>query len=242
MPLYALLLFLSVAWTIYHTLMQKMGLLRIYSRKGTTGSPLVDRLMVFVWFFALLFFLASKEGVLQATASHSSVARMIGPHLVAMSSIFFGAALVFLMAGIGVTAVYLRLEFSSTGGFSWPRNLFMLSTLTLYGIFLWDVIAGYAIMGFSHAVEYLAFVVVFSRRKYAQREPGSSPMASWAHHATRSLLIFALVGGAIFAVAHVETRIYLGWYIVGSSFLHFLYDGWIWKVRKKTVSKPLGIA
>ena len=30
-------------------------------------------------------------------------------------------------------------------------------------------------------------------------------------------------------------------YIVGSSFLHFIYDGWIWKIRQPDVGEPLGI-
>ena len=31
-------------------------------------------------------------------------------------------------------------------------------------------------------------------------------------------------------------------YIIGSSFLHFIYDGWIWKMRKPSVGRPLELS
>jgi hypothetical protein len=44
------------------------------------------------------------------------------------------------------------------------------------------------------------------------------------------------------AVAQLRYAEALGIYIVGSGFLHFIYDGWIWKVRRPEVGAPLGIS
>ena len=55
--------------------------------------------------------------------------------------------------------------------------------------------------------------------------------------------VFALaLTGLFFALAdHRKTEPYLVYY-TATSLLHFLYDGWIWKVRKPEVAQPLGLA
>jgi len=242
MPLYTALVVLSVLWTIYHTLMQKMGLLRVYSRRGTAGTPVLDRAMVFVWFFAMALWLASKESVRSMAVGRSAAGRFVAPLFEALDPALPFIAGALSLVALGLSVVYLKKELSAAHGFSWPRNLFMASLLALYAVFLWDVVAGYAILGFSHGLEYLAFVYIFSRRKYESREPSSSLMARWMRRPALAMAVFSVVLGAVFVVTRLEVRTYLGWYIVGSSFLHFIYDGWIWKVRRPSVQKPLGLA
>lgn len=55
-------------------------------------------------------------------------------------------------------------------------------------------------------------------------------------------VLFILVSAAVFIPWFFISRATVQWYIVGSSFLHFIYDGWIWKVRDPKVGKALGIA
>ncbi len=41
--------------------------------------------------------------------------------------------------------------------------------------------------------------------------------------------------------ARRQTDLYLVYYL-GTSLLHFLFDGWIWKVRRPELRRPLGVA
>ena len=49
-----------------------------------------------------------------------------------------------------------------------------------------------------------------------------------------------MLAGISFAGININNYV-LGLYITGSSFLHFIYDGWIWKVSKPHVGKPLDL-
>ena len=75
--------------------------------------------------------------------------------------------------------------------------------------------------------------------------PGSTESSGVAAHLLRRPLLMAplLIGGLVAVYAGLQsvsgTDLYLTYYI-GSSMLHFLYDGWIWKVRKPEIATPLG--
>lgn len=240
-PLLAVLVFLSVVWNIYHTLMQKMGILRVYSRKAGYGRPWVDKAMIWVWFLFLLLQLAASPKVQQEVVRLSAAGRMLNrvfEPLLPVMPYLAGAA---LAAGLVITGFYLKQEFSHRGRFHWPKNLFVLSVLLLYATLGYDFVAGYAAFGFSHAIEYIAFVNVFSRRKYLARPAESSPLAAWIRRQGWSFGVFAAGMVTIFLLWRHWSWTTLGWYILASSFLHFLYDGWIWKVRDPKVAQPLGI-
>ena len=49
------LLTLSVLWTMYHTVAQKYGFTRIYSRKAGYGKGWIDKGILYSWFFYLIF-------------------------------------------------------------------------------------------------------------------------------------------------------------------------------------------
>jgi hypothetical protein len=88
------------------------------------------------------------------------------------------------------------------------------------------------------------FFHVFGRRKFAGRDP--SRLGVVGTMLARPLAwgpVFALVlTGLFFAlVDHRKSESYLVYY-TATSLLHFLYDGWIWKVRKPEVARPLGLA
>jgi len=240
-PFLTLLAILSVAWNIYHTLMQKMGILRIYSRKAGYGHPRVDKAMVWVWFVFLTLELVSSERARQQVMMMHAAGRVIVHRLESVQRFLPILAWISLAVALVVTGYYLHQEWKHRKSFSWPKNIFLFSILLLYSSLIYNFYVGYVVFGFSHALEYLAFVNLFSRKKYLARPPESSPLAKWMR---RQLVYFAGFAASAFLLYllwrywSAET---LNYYIIGSSFLHFLFDGWIWKVRDPKVAQPLGI-
>ena len=68
-PLFMLLAAVSVLWTVYHTLMQKYGLLRIYARKSGRPTSRRDAWVLFSWVGVVV------AGLLASPASRELAAR-----------------------------------------------------------------------------------------------------------------------------------------------------------------------
>jgi hypothetical protein len=240
-PLFLLLMLVSALWNFWHTLMQKLGILRVYSRKADYGKSWLDRSMVWVWFGCLFFALAASSEARRQVTRLAEAGRILThatePILPWLSFLVVG----FLLVGGALTTLYFIQEFKNRQNFHWPKNIFLFSIWGIYLTFFYDFFAGYVTFGFSHAVEYLAFVNVYAHRKYAHRTPVSSWMARWVGHQGRNFLIFMGVSAAIFVPWFWNSPMTLNWYIVTTSFMHFLYDGWIWKVRRPEVGSALGI-
>ena len=58
---FKILLTISIIWTMYHTVAQKYGLTRIYSRKAGYGEARTELGVIYSWFVFLFFFLAVKD-------------------------------------------------------------------------------------------------------------------------------------------------------------------------------------
>jgi hypothetical protein len=55
------------------------------------------------------------------------------------------------------------------------------------------------------------------------------------------LLVGVLLTAFILLNDSSNADLYLVYYL-GTSLLHFLFDGWIWKVRRPEVRRPFGVA
>ena len=241
-PLFIALLVLSVVWTIYHSLMQKLGILRIYTRQRSAQYAHDDRVLVFGWFGTLVLALASDPSVHEVAASQALAGRILVPIFEAMAPFAKLAAATLGGYSAFITIRYAYRESQHPDGFHAQKWYFILSIWSLYAAIAWNLVAGYIAFGFSHATEYIAFVYVFVQKKYTQMNPrGESLLARWAAVPKRSALCYAALMLVPFALAHESWPRALNWYIVGSSFLHFLYDGWIWKVRRPAVARDLGL-
>ena len=123
-----------------------------------------------------------------------------------------------------------------------PRWCFLASTLALLAVFVvHGPIVGYLCFGVAHALEYVAFVHHFGQQKFAQN--GATGLTAsllrrplWA----APLVIGVLLTAFILLSDHRGADLYLVYYL-GTSLLHFLFDGWIWKVRRPEVRRPLGV-
>jgi len=235
---FAVLLTLSVMWTMYHSVAQKYGLTRIYSRKAGYGAAWLDRTVIFSWFVYLVFALANKEkDTLPKFSAGQTILEYIGDYIGLMEVISY----VVLAVALLFTVIYIANEHENRHRISIPKNLYVLSILFLYSIFLYDMVIGYIVFAFSHGVEYIAFVNMYVKKKYRQRSASRSLLARisrnlWVYSGLFSLLIISLC-----LIGMNYDRGAFATYVVGSSFLHFLYDGWIWKLRKPGVGRPLDI-
>ena len=240
-PFFIFLLILSALWNFYHTLMQKQGILRVYSRKSGYGKSWLDRCMVWFWFGWLFFALAGSETTRTQVSRLATSGKFLTDVLKPIYDFIPYIEKGFLISSLALTALYFIEEFKNRHRIHWPKNIFLLSLWGIYLTFFYDFVVGFVVFGFAHAIEYLAFVNIYSKKKYIARPVKSSWMARWVRHQTLYFSIFVLVSSMVFVPWYFGDRTSLNWYIVASSFLHFLYDGWIWKVRDPKVGKPLGI-
>ncbi len=235
---FILLLAVSVVWTMYHTIAQKYGFTRIYSRKAGYGKGWIDKGIIYSWFVYLFLSLGEKnrEIIAQYTIGESLL-NTVGDYLHIFTLVSYAA----LAVAIFFTLAYIVEEFKNRDKLSVPKNLFVFSVLMLYAIFLYDLVIGYVVFGFSHALEYIAFVNVFVNSKYRKKNETQSLFSrvsrkQWFYSGGFA----AALAGICFVGVNLNENA-LSIYIVGSSFLHFIYDGWIWKVRSPEVGKPLDI-
>jgi hypothetical protein len=235
---FKLLLVISVAWTLYHTVAQKYGFTRIYSRKAGYGKAWIDKGIIYSWAIYLIFALAERnKEVLDQYLAGQTILDAVGKYLPIFTLVSYAA----LAVAVYFTVIYVSEELKNRDKISLPKNLFILSILLLYSIFFYDLVIGYVVFGFSHAIEYIAFVNIFVHSKYTKRPETTSFFSKiskkqWIYSGVFSIL---LAGVCFLGIRYQENALAI--YITASSFLHFIYDGWIWKLRNPEVSKPLDI-
>lgn len=244
-------LLVTGAWNMWHTIMQRHGISRIYAGKaggGLQAQAHGRRDLHLLWSLVALTAVVTTMFRPSTFAGIGNARRMLH----AIDPLLHGAlGWSVLLAVVGVVAVvsvrWLRHERAAalTLRDRMPRLGFLLSTVTLLAVFVaHGPVIGYLCFGVAHAIEYVCFFHVFGRLKFASREPSRRGVVGGM--LARPLVwgpVFALVlGGVFFAlVDHRKSEPYLVYY-TATSLLHFLYDGWIWKVRKPEVARPLGLA
>lgn len=239
-------------WNVWHTLMQRYGILRIYA--GKAGHGLQERAhgrrdLALLWSSVILvswITLLLRASTFAGQGNARLALKVMGPWLAGPWPWVLLAVLG--LAWIGVSLVWLRGELRAE--LAWrsrvPRWMFFASTLALLAVFVvHGPIVGYLCFGVAHALEYVAFVHHFGQQKFA---PASRPeKRSLAARLLRQPLHTAplLIGGLLlaFVLLYDQRRadVYLVYYM-GTSMLHFLFDGWIWKVRRPEVRAQLGVA
>jgi hypothetical protein len=240
---------ISGLWNVWHTVMQRHGIMRIYA--GKAGAGLQERahgkrdfqmiwsVVAWISIVVLMFRQETFAGLFNARRLLS----VIGP----VSEGIVGWSVFAAFTGFGAFFVgrWLRAELGAPLALRdrIPRWSFLLSTLTLLAVFVvHGPIIGYLCFGTAHAIEYVFFLHHFGRRKFAQHPEDRGIVAKMLRRPTRwaPVLVGSLVGVFILLRDVQDTEAWLVYY-TATSLLHFLYDGWIWKVRKPEVAKPLGL-
>lgn len=235
-------------WNVWHTVMQRYGIGRIYAGKARRGLEtrahgrrdlaLLWSAVVLTAVITTMFRPATFAGIGNARkllrALDPLVHGPLGWTVLAASGLAATIALVAWIRHEGRAPLELRERA--------PRLNFLASTAALLLVFVvHGPVIGYLCFGVAHAVEYVFFFHVFGRKRFAGRPPAQLGLAGrmlarpllWG-----PLLALALTGLFFALVDHRKTEPYLVYY-TATSLLHFLYDGWIWKVRKPEVRSAL---
>ncbi len=237
--LYLALVVISVPggiWNVFHIIMQKYGVLRAYAVKLRYGNAKLERSMLLAWALFLSAALVVKYDrilIMQVRLWKRVDIGFIGPFLPLVHYLVLPA----FVPALYYTAVWLRQEHAHYSRASLPKLIYTASIALMLATFGYSLVIGYMIFGFSHSIEYIAFVNIYARRR--------STTAGWVRNfwVMNSIWIAGVVG--LYAVlkyvpAYREESIalVLG-YTTFNSYVHFLYDGFIWKMRDPKVSRVL---
>jgi hypothetical protein len=236
-------------WNVWHTLMQRYGILRIYAGKAGHGLQARDhgrRDLALLWASVILvswstLLLRGHSFAGQTNARQAW--KILEPLTVGLWPWLLLAALV--IAWLAVVGVWLSRELRADLAWSArvPRWTFLASTFALLAVFVvHGPIVGYLCFGVAHALEYVAFVHHFGQQKFARDPARRSPASLLLRRPlqTAPLLVGGLLLAFVLLYGQRQADVYLVYYI-GTSMLHFLFDGWIWKVRRPEVRAPLGV-
>jgi hypothetical protein len=247
----------AAVWNTVHTLQQRYGLARIYGRKAGYGSARLDRLVLYAWMVAALLVVAATPGTLDLV------------HRVALGGVNGGGvrlltdvrpwALVLLvpaaLAALVLSGAIVRQETTQLAGRRPPaagagpaaaanpaKWLYQVSTLALIASIAVDPAAGFLAYVGAHSVEYFVVAYKTTERRYSGRRDRPSVLGRLARTTGGRVACFSAVAGAAL-LAH--TRLHgdaynVVLYTVGV--LHFLFDGFIWKLRKPAVAADFAIA
>ena len=233
---------IAALWNTVHTLQQRYGLSRIYARKSGYGSALLDRSVLYAWMVCVVLAVAADPGT-------TGLVRRVGLDQVNAGGIRLltdvrPLALVLLapagLVALAATAALVRQEARAPAA-NPAKWGYQASSLVLIASIAVDPAAGFIAYVGAHAVEY--FVVVY--RTTASRYDGRSDTAGllpWAaRKAPGRITAIALVVALALAVhARLHGDAYdAALYTVGV--LHFLYDGFIWKLRRPAVASDFAI-
>lgn len=240
-------LLISGAWNIWHTLQQRYGLLRIYAGKvggGLEAPAHARRDRALLWLAAAAVAVVLPIARPELLGGHTR-ARMLQRALDPITASGWAWALVgAALAGLAWALVrWLRCELKAPASplQRVPRLALMGSSLLLLALFIvHGPVIGYLCFGTAHAIEYVVFVHQFGARKYGGGD-GRGPAAALLRDAWRGL---PLLAGGLLLVYYLlrdyqRADLYLVYY-TATSLLHFLYDGWIWKVRRPELARTLG--
>ncbi len=240
-------------WDMWHFFMQHYGFMRIYDVKRRKPRPFSARLdwwMTAIWF-----------GYIVVASPHYLINFLERCHRygfglytwIQPESIFTLRDILFY-AAVGLSVVYVANMFwERRQGIPivWPKLAISITTFAtvFYAyIVLEDIILGYAVTALAHDVQYFAIVWIYNRGVLKRsRQLGASFFRFLFKDGRFRLVLFyvalILTYGGIEAFARA-THNYLFYDIVkvviaASAFMHYYYDGFMWKVRKKEIRQNL---
>ncbi|MEX0937283.1 MAG: hypothetical protein WDZ59_05430 [Pirellulales bacterium] len=226
-------------WNAWHFAAQHGGILRMYARLGGGGRRRLEntaiRLLVL---YTLLRLVGWATGWTESYPAAQAALHTVD--------------LLVLVPAI----VLLVLELSRSPTQRAGKVAYLASVCTLYGALLLSVRNGYHGMviplavaaAIFHAVEYLAVVTYYAWRR--QEQGSAAPFQTMARHWLRVLGFFVVILGMLAVFMDGDSqRTWLGLNLketwlglnLWAAFLHYAYDGMIWKLRRPATAKVLGV-
>lgn len=219
-------------WNAWHFGSQHAGILRIYSRKSGGGRPVFESygIRLFVAYVALR--TASQlNGWLEASGQ---LAAVIGGVDLAVLAIPLLMIITEIVDGVR----------KKPGKVTYLISVYLVYSLTLLAIreqaLRWLIPLSVASAGF-HSIEYFAIVSYYAHRR---KNTGSEAFFRvLANHWAQFLAIYLVLAGAIASYSdRLDVKI-RDWYLMANiwaAYLHYAYDGMIWKLRRSETARSLG--
>lgn len=220
-------------WNAWHFASQHAGVLRMYARKVGGGSARLERwgLRGFVTYAAV------------RAAGWATGAVEVDP-----DALFWLHA-----ADLAVLAVPALLLVTNLVGFTADRAgklCYLASVCLLYSVYVLGLRAGWgglvlacaAAGSLFHAVEYLAVVTVYARRR--RTVGGAGLFRRMSEYWLLFLGVYVVALGVVGAVLAAEdSGLFVVWQGLNlwMALVHYAYDGMIWKLRRPETAAALGV-
>jgi hypothetical protein len=251
---------IAAIWNIWHTLMQKFGIMRVYAAKSTVPldkrtPPWVDRLMIFGSFpFLAVWIGPAQREVIQGQAK--SITQYVMPAVDFLEGVQSYALVPAAFLAAGSVANFVWFEWKNTRFASKQRlsMAFALTALNLCFLFF-SPLKVYIAYGFSHGIEYMTFVWAFLRRRYAQPQAHRPLIQRLLTRPVLAYGIFTLSIAAVFfgieygddfglhaggvKIFDIKFGTWLFAFAIWQSIAHFYFDGFLWKMRAPAVRASL---
>ena len=219
-------------WNVFHIIMQKYGVLRAYGVKLGYGDPGLERRLLLSWSVCLAAAVLAKYSpvlVSQVRVWQRVDIRFVEPLLPLVRGIVIAA---FACAAY-LTARWLRQEVAHYSRVNIPKLLYAASIPLLLSTFFYSLVVGYMAFGFSHAIEYIIFVNIYGARRKTAAAWVRNP---WIMNSVWIVGVLTLYAILKYLPAYREASLALTLgYTTYNSYMHFLYDGFIWKMRNSNV-------
>jgi hypothetical protein len=232
------LLLIDYLWNGWHFASQHAGVLRIYSRKAGGGRPWLERegLRFFI-FYTIARTAGWSTGWLEGVSGGMDALHALD------------------LCMLVVPALLLALELKDGLLLRLPKMAYLVSVSGLYSALLLALRGHHAALILSlaaagalfHAVEYLALVTHYAWRQSSphsaqasgsEREPAASLFRQMAERWLAFLAAYlVLLGLCAWLMEGLEFWLGLN---LWAAFLHYAYDGLIWKLRRPTTAQALG--
>jgi hypothetical protein len=233
----------AAVWNTVHTLQQRYGLCRIYSRKAGYGSARLDRAILYLTMGVALLLVGANPATtrllerVQIGDNNASAVRALANVRPFALALFVPVA----VAAVLVALALVRQEGRGRGP-NLGKWIYQSSSVALILSIAVDPAAGFVAYVAAHAVEYVIVVYRNARSRTSGAEGERTILGRLATtRPGRLLYVGTIMGLAAVAHDHLTTDGYLVvLYTVGA--LHFTYDGVIWKLRKPAVADSFAIA
>jgi tetratricopeptide (TPR) repeat protein len=237
----------SVAWAIWHAMMQTYGFARIYDAKNGRMDSRVARLdlaMCVAWFgFGLLWSTPRLGGLLELFYGSG------GPYVSKQALDL--ARNVWLLATGAVTLAYAKHLIVHWHEQSRVKLLFLFTSFVGWwctAVTIAHPLVGRAIWELFHDVQYLAIVWLFNLKR-VEMDPGVGGFTRFIFRRSGALvgayvglvLAYGYFAFAADAVPRSTLKQVLEGVLLASGLLHFYYDGFIWKMREPETRVALGV-
>jgi len=231
-------------WNLWHVIMQRYGFLRGYARRVQHGLEehrhahldlaLLWCMVLFTVALGVLFHLSLAQEYPEAQSTVNAVAPVFAEHPIPIA-LTFGL----LLAALAGWWVHKEWQPGIPFTLRLPRIILVTSNVTLLALCVVNPILGILAFGFSHSVEYFAYVHAVQKRKVEKRQyQGAVGGIFWDHMllgaailiGSQVVLFYYDFGGVLQIDVIVKTL------VSGTAAIHFFYDGLIWKKSKPTNS------